>query len=82
MATIEPLTIGDLASRLSCYSTRPAALNALIQSFTTSRDLVEDADVKALLESVLVFLSLVRVRFFARSLPFYPLIGDSTSANS
>ena len=62
MAVVEPREIGDTIQ--SRYSTRISTLNADMQSFTTSlKDMVENATVKPVFESVLVILSLVTVSF-------------------
>ena len=63
MATSEPRTIDNAPPDIDRYSPATTKLNAGIQSLTTSMQGVEDSTVKAVFESVLTILTLVRVRF-------------------
>lgn len=78
MATLKPPAIGDTPSNVYPHSTMAAALNADIQSLTTFKDMVQDATVKEVFESVIAILTLIRVRFSPQFLTSFPLIDDRT----
>jgi len=69
MTTSEPLADGDTPPDVEDRSAVTAVLSADIKTLTTFKDIVEAAPVKVVFESVIVVLTLVRVRFLALS-PF------------
>jgi hypothetical protein len=73
MAAVEARYQSPKVLSIDHYSKTTAALNADIQSFTTSKGMVEDANVKTAFESVIVILTLVRVRFSLNSYYFVRL---------
>ena len=68
MAPLELWVGGDTLPGVGHYSATTAALNARIITFTTLKDMVEDATLKGAFESVLAILTLVGVFFFAQFL--------------
>ena len=61
------------------HSVTTAVLNADIETLTAFKDTIEVAPVKAVFESIIVILTLVKVRFLLFPL-LHPLIGDTTRA--
>ena len=74
MTTFEPWAAGDTRPDVGARSATCAALNADIRALSAAKDVVEIASVKAVFESVISILALVRVRvsaspiYYARSL--------------
>lgn len=64
MVALEPLSIGAAAPNIDRCSATAAALNADIQCLVACKDAAEAASMKAVFESVIAILTLVRVRFF------------------
>ena len=61
MITPEPSAVGDTSPNIEQCSTTTAVLNADIESLTAFKDDIEAAPVRAVFESITVFLTLVRV---------------------
>ena len=74
MTTFEPWAAGDTRPDVGARSATCAALNADIRALGAAKDVVEIVSVKAVFESVISILALVRVRvsvspiYYARSL--------------
>ena len=77
MTTSEPWVVGD-APNIQSLSVTIAILNADIETFAAFNDTVEPTPVKAVFESVIVILTLVRVGFLVLFRISYSLIGDTT----
>ena len=68
MTTPGPWAVGDIPTNVAQHETTTAVLNAEIETLTTFKDIVESIPVKAVFESVIGILTLVRVRI-PRSVP-------------
>ena len=64
MTSSEPREVGNAPTDVGDHSATTATLSADIETLTTSRDIVEATPVKAILGSVIVILTLVRVSLF------------------
>ena len=62
MATLEPWEVDDICSTIEHYPAVTAILNTNIETFTAFKDTLKDTPVKAIFESIIVILTLVRVR--------------------
>ena len=71
MTTLEPCAGGDTPPDVGCHSATSAALSADIDSLTALKYTIEAAPVRAMFDSVVALLTLVRVRFLAL-FPFHP----------
>jgi len=60
--TTEPLTAGDTHPDFDCQLATIVVLSANIEALTVFRDIVEATSVKAVFESVIAIITLVRVR--------------------
>lgn len=78
MATPEPRAVGDISPDVANRSMTTAVLNAEIETLTTLKNIVGGTPVKAVFESVIGILTLVRVRLFTPSPFSHPLIGYMT----
>ena len=78
MVTPELWAVGDTPN-VEPHSVTTAVLNADIETLTAFKDTIEVAPVKAVFESIIVILTLVKVRFLLFPL-LHPLIGDTTRA--
>lgn len=79
MTTVEPWAIGGTSPNIEPHLATVAMLNANIETITTFKDIIEVAPVKAVFESIIVILTLVKVRFLLFSL-LHPLISDTIRA--
>lgn len=77
MTTSEPRAAGETPD-IKSRSVTIAMLNVDIETLAAFRDTVEATPVKAVFESVIVILTLVRVGFLVLFQISYPLIGDTT----
>jgi len=73
MATPEPWAVGD-----NPHEATTAVLNADIETLTALKDTIESIPVKAVFESVIGILTLVRMRLLTPFPLSHPLIGDVT----
>ena len=79
MAALEPWVGGDIPPDVASHSTTTAVLNAGIEILTTSKDTADSTTpVKAVFESAIVILTLVRVRPPVRFPLSHPLIDNMT----
>jgi len=62
MATLEPWGADDTPSTIENHPAVTAILNTDIETFTAFKDTLKDTPVKAIFESIIVILTLVRVR--------------------
>ena len=74
MTTSEPWAIGDTPPDSGYHTATTAVLNTDIETLTASKDTVKAAPVKAVFESVVAILTLVRVRLLVLSLFLRPLM--------
>jgi len=78
MTTPEPWAVGDISTNVTHHSTTTATLSAEIKVLTAFKSIVEFTPAKAIFESVIVVLTLVRVSFLV-PFPFsYLLISGMT----
>jgi len=77
MTTPEPRAVGDILTNVGHHETT-AVLNADIGTLAAFKDAVESAPVKAVFESIVGILILVRVRLLTPFPLSHPLIGDTT----
>lgn len=77
MTTLEPWVVGNTPV-VEPHPTTNAALSADMKTFAAFKDTVKATPIKTVLESVIVVLTLVRVRVPVLSPFSHPLIGDIT----
>jgi len=77
MTASQPLADGDTPPDVEDRSAITAELNADIQTLTALKDAVEATLVKSVFESVIVILTLIRVRFLTLFPLSCPLIGSA-----
>ena len=77
MNASEPLADGDTPPDVESRSATTAVLNADIGTLTAFKDIVHATPVKTVFESVIVILTLVRVRFLTLFQSSCPLIGNA-----
>ena len=76
MATFEPFGVDNVPSTVEHYSTITATLNTDIEALTALKDTLKATPAKPIFESIIVILTLVRVRVLL--LPFlHSLIGNA-----
>lgn len=69
MATLGPWEVDDIPFTIEDHPAVTAVLNADIETFTAFKDTLKDTPVKAIFESIIVILTLVRVRLLVLSHP-------------
>ena len=79
MTTVEPRAIGGSLPNIESHLATTTMINADIETLTAFKDIVEVAPVKAVFESIIAILTLVKVRFLLFPL-LHPLIGDTARA--
>ena len=79
MTTLEPWAVGGSPTNVEYHPATATMLNADIEALTAFKDTIEVAPVKAVFESIIAILTLVKVRFLLFPL-LHPLIGDTTRA--
>ena len=62
MTTLEPWAVGEIRPDVANYSTTTAVLNAGLETLTALKDTVGTTPMKAIFESTIIILTLVRVR--------------------
>ena len=82
MTTLNSWAVGDIPPNVSNHSTTTSALNADIETLAAFKDVVETTPVKAVLESVIGILTLVRVSLLVLFPFLHPLIGGTTRTRS
>jgi len=75
MTTFESWAVGDTRPDVGARSATCAALNADIRALSAAKDVVEIASVKAVFESVIGILALVRVRVSASPISYARSLG-------
>ena len=78
MTTHESRAVDDVSSNVVNQSATTAALNAEIETLAAFKSSVENTRVKAIFESAIVILTLVRVRLLVMFLFSNPPICDTT----
>jgi len=73
----EPWVVGDPSPNVGSHSEATPALNADIEILTVAKDTLEIIPVKALFESVIIILGLVRVMVIVLLPFFYSFLGDT-----
>ena len=79
MTTVEPWATGGSPPNIESRLATTTMLNADIETLIAFNDIVEVAPVKAVFESIIAILTLVKVRFLLFPL-LHPLIGDTARA--
>jgi len=78
MTTPESWAVGDTPPNIEHQPAITAVLNAEINTLTVFKDSIESTPIKAVFESVIAILTLVRVRFPVLVPLLHPLISGTT----
>ena len=80
MTTLDSLVAGDTPSTVAHHPTITPMLNTDIETFAAFKDTLKAAPVRAIFESIIVILTLVRVGFLALFPLLHSLIGNMARA--
>lgn len=78
MTTPEPRAVSDIPPNIESHSATTALLNTDLETLIALENTTEAAPVKAVFETVIVVLTLVRVELFVLFQILHPLIKDTT----
>jgi len=77
MATLEPCGVDDIPSTIECHLAITAILNTDIETFTVFKDTLKANPIKSIFESIIVILTLFRVRLLVLFPFLHSLIGNT-----
>jgi len=77
MTAPEPRAVGDIPTNAAHHETTIAVLNADIETLAAFKDTVESVPAKAIFESVISVLTLLKVRLLTPFPLSHPLIRDT-----
>jgi len=77
MATLEPWEVDDIPATIEHHPAVTAILNTDIETFTAFKDTLKATPVKAIFESIIVILTLVRVSLRVLFSSSHSLIGNT-----